>query len=239
MIKRLLLLTVLSATCAFAAFETWTNKAGQSAKLSLTRTLDKDGEVAGEFKMENGKSVTLKASDLDEASGKRLAAENEKRLAKEKPAVAASIFDKLLDGNLVKLQGKSLKKCDDATKPTKYYLFYYTASWCPPCHAFTPTLVSFYDEMKAKHKTEFELVLITSDNDEAAMTEYAAEMKMAWPQLKLSKTSKFKSEVNHGIKGIPSLVLTDLEGKVLQGSYDNGTYLGPQVAMTKLEELLK
>lgn len=239
MIKRILLFTVLSTTCAFAAVETWTNKAGQSAKLSLIRTLDKDGEAAGEFRMENGVSVTLKVGDLDEASGKRLTAENEKRLAKEKPAVVASVFDKALDDNLVKLQGSSLKECSDATKPTKYYLFYYTASWCGPCHAFTPTLVSFYKKMKASHKAEFELVLITSDKNEADMTKYALEMRMPWPQLKLSKTPGFKSEFRHGISGIPSLVLTDLEGKVLQGSYDNGKYLGPRVAMKKLEELLK
>ena len=51
----------------FAGFEKWTNKDGKTAELELVKVVDDgDGEKSGEFKMRNGKIVTLKASDLSE-----------------------------------------------------------------------------------------------------------------------------------------------------------------------------
>lgn len=54
-----------------------------------------------------------------------------------------SVFDDILIGNLERLRGSRLKRCEDATHPEKYYVFYYTASWCPPCQRFTPELVKW------------------------------------------------------------------------------------------------
>ena len=220
--------------------ETWTNKQGKSVELELVKVTDKDGEVTGEFRMPNGRSATIKASDLIEADAKRLVdAKSVVAAGTAVPVTATpSVFDKVFEGDLVKLSGKSLKTCKDATKPTKYYLFYYTASWCGPCHKFTPSLVEFYN----KHKPgsdEFELVLITSDSEEGAMEEYAAEMKMPWPQLKLSRTEKFKKEFKYPGGGIPNLVLTDTAGKLLKGSYEGANYVGPNVVMNHLATLLK
>jgi len=86
---------------------------------------------------------------------------------------------------------------------------------------------------------DFEVILITSDNDEKAMDGYAAEMKMPWPQLKLAKTAKFKQEFHHPGGGIPNLVLTDLQGDLIKTSYEGATYVGPTVVMNHLETLLK
>jgi len=231
----------LLAGPAFAGFETWTSKDGKAAELDLISVSDSGPEKAGEFKMRNGRTVTLKASALSEADAKRLA--DWKPAAATEPAAPAvgsapSAFDKVLEGNLVKLDGKSLKRFSEPVKPDKYYLFYYTASWCGPCHKFTPSLVQFYDKYRSKGN-DFELVLITSDSDEGAMEEYAAEFKMQWPQLKLSKADKFKSEFKHPGTGIPNLVLTDTEGKLIKGSYEGGNYVGPTVVMNHLEKLLK
>jgi thiol-disulfide isomerase/thioredoxin len=167
-----------------------------------------------------------------------------KRTPADAPAEGAaaagtpSVFDKALDGNLVKLDGKSLKRHSDPVRPAKYYLFYYTASWCGPCHKFTPSLVKFYDEYRPK-SNDFEVVLITSDSDEGAMEEYTAEFKMQWPQLKLSKADRFKKDFKHPGTGIPNLVLTDTEGKLIKTSYVDGKYMGPASVMNHLESLLK
>ena len=53
--------------------------------------------------------------------------------AKEEKGAKGGPFDKLLDGNLVKLDGKKVGKvAKDFAKPEKYYVFYYSASWCQP-----------------------------------------------------------------------------------------------------------
>lgn len=207
--KTTILLSLMFAGVAFAGFEKWTNKDGKTADLELVKVIEKDGEKAGEFKMRNGKTVTLKVSELsEEAAGKIEAWEPPAAVVEGKP----SVFDDLLDGNLVKLDGKSLKKYEMTERPKKYYVFYYTASWCGPCQQYTPSLVEFYNENKSDN---FELVLITSDQDEDAMEKYAADKKMPWPQLKLKDAQKFKKEFDHGVTGIPSVIVCDLEGKNL------------------------
>ncbi len=238
--KKTILLSMLLAGVSFAGFEKWTNKDGKAAELELVKVTEVGGEKSGEFKMRNGKTITLKASNLAEADAKRLAdwkpaADTDKEAA---ATGAASVFDDILDGNLVKLEGKSLKKYELTAKPAKYYLFYYTASWCGPCQKFTPSLVEFYDKYKAK-SSDFEIVLITSDSDEKDMEGYAVEKKMMWPQLKLSKVEKFTKEFKHPGGGIPNLVLTSLDGTIIKGSYEGTEYKGPYVVMQHLESLLK
>lgn len=221
--KTTILLSLMFAGVAFAGFEKWTNKDGKSADLELIKVVEKDGEKVGEFKMRNGKTITLKASDLSEEAAEKLETwEAPAAVVEGKP----SVFDKVLDGNLVKLDGKSLKKYEMTERPKKYYVFYYTASWCGPCQQFTPSLVEFYNENKNEN---FELVLITSDQEEGAMEKYATEKKMPWPQLKFKEAPKFKKEFKHGVTGIPSVIVCDLEGKNL-GNFRN---------LAELEKLVK
>ncbi len=210
-----------------AAFENWTNKEGKTAQLELVEVTGEDDAKAGVFKMRNGRNVTIKASDLAEEDAKRLA---EWKPAPVEPEVVAgepSVFDDVLDGNLVILDGKKLKKHELAAKPTKYYVFYYTASWCPPCQAFTPSLVDFYNKNKNEN---FELVLITSDRDEDSMEKYAADKKMPWPQVKQSKSQSFKGKFDHGVRGIPAVIVCDLEGKVVSANGRN---------LAELEKIVK
>ncbi len=230
-----ILVGCLLAVSANAEFRVWTRNDGKSAELDLIAVTGADGDKSGEFEMRNGKSVTLKASVFAEADAKLLA---EWTPAPVAAAPVVSVFDSFLDGDLVRLSGKSLKACKDATKPKKYYLFYYTASWCGPCQKFTPSLVDFYNKHKPGND-EFELILVTSDSDEAAMEEYAEQKKMPWPQLKLSRVERFKKEFKHPGGGIPNLVLTDSEGKLIKTSYQGETYVGPGVVMSHLATLLK
>lgn len=232
----LLLVASLVTATAHAEFRNWTRADGKAAELELISVTESGGIKSGEFKMRNGKSISLAADTFTAADAKLLAEWKPKETAAAPAAAAASAFDEVFDGNLVKLSGKSLKSYKDGVKPEKYYLFYYTASWCGPCHKFTPSLVEFYNKNK---DAAFELVLITSDSDEGAMEEYAAEMKMPWPQLKLSKTEKFKKEHIYPGGGIPNLVLTDLEGKLIKSSYEGKNYVGPSVVMNHLAGLLK
>lgn len=238
--KALLPILCLTATLCHGAPETWTNKDGRKAEMELVKVTT-EGEVkTGEFRTKSGQTVKLKSTDLADESAQRLGLWTAPAAtADATPAATAgpSVFDDVLDGNLIRLQGKSLKRTE-AEKPAKYYLFYYTASWCGPCHKFTPSLVEFYDSHKAKSK-DFEIVLITSDSSEEDMETYAKEMKMNWPQLKLSKVEKFKKEFKHPGGGIPNLVLTDLKGNIIKSSYEGTDYKGPAVVMNHLGSLLK
>lgn len=236
--KKTILISLFCAGVSFAGFEKWTNKDGKTAELELVGVSEADGEKTGEFKMRNGKTVTLKASELSEADATRLAEwqPEEKEVAAES-AGGPSVFDSVLEGNLLTLQGKSLKRSKEAAKPTEYYLFYYTASWCGPCQKFTPSLVEFYDKRKPDDD-RFEIVLISSDRDEDSMDHYALEKSMKWPHLKLSRVDKFRKEFKHPGGGIPNLVLTDLDGKIIKSSYEGGEYKGPTVVMNHLGSLL-
>ena len=210
-----------------AAFENWTNKEGNTAQLELQEVTVEDDAKAGVFKMRNGRKVTIKAADLDEAGAKRLAEWKPSAAEPEAATGEPSVFDDVLDGNLVILDEKKFKKHELAAKPTKYYVFYYTASWCPPCQAFTPSLVDFYNKNKNEN---FELVLITSDGEESDMEGYAKDKKMPWPQLKHSKAKSFKGKFDHGVRGIPAVIVCDLEGKIVSSNGRN---------LAELEKIVK
>lgn len=208
-----------------AAYENWTNKDGKTVQLELVEVIGEADTKEGVFKMRNGRKVNIKAVDLAEADAKRLS--EWKPAAPEAPASVPSVFDEVLDGNLVILDGKKLVKHELAAKPTKHYVFYYTASWCGPCQAFTPSLVDFYEKNKDE---SFELVLITSDDSEDDMEGYAVSKKMPWPQIKQSKAQSFKSKFKHGVRGIPAVIVCDLEGKIISAEGRN---------LAELKKLLK
>lgn len=202
---------------ALAEYRIWTSSDGRKAELELKSVKPGSGdELIGTFRMRNGKQVELKSSNLDADGAQALKdwkPSSEPGADSPAPgAASASVFDDVLDGNLVRLDGKRLKSCKDATKPTKYYFFYYTASWCGPCQRFTPELVQFYNSNK---NDQFELVLITSDDDEDSMEGYAKSKEMPWPQLKLSKVKQFRSKFQHGVSGIPTVVVCDLQGNIV------------------------
>ena len=142
--------------------------------------------------------------------------------APKKDAEPKGVLQKLLDGNLEKLEGKKLSKVKVDVQPAKYYVFYYSASWCQPCHQFTPSLVEFYNKNKS---ADFEIYLISHDQEEKAMEGYVEEAKMPWPVLKLGKVEKFEKEIKHGVDGIPFLAICNPDGTVVQKG-NAGTVLG-------------
>ena len=203
-----LVIPSLLAVSAQAEFKNWTNKSGKVAELDLVEVTVEDGETVGKFKMRNGGMAMIKKSDLSEES----AGELESWTPPMKGD--SSVFDDILWGNLVKLEGDGFQKAVIAEKPREYYVFYYTASWCGPCRNFTPTLVEWYNENKNEN---FELILISSDRNPEAMESYAKKNQMLWPQLAFDKVREFKDafRAKHGVRGIPTLIVCDPKGEVL------------------------
>jgi thiol-disulfide isomerase/thioredoxin len=194
-----ILASVALALPSHAAFASWTNKEGKTVEMELVEVTAEGDETVGEESAKQFDAMTPKTS----------------------------LFNGVLDGNLVILDGDKFKDHKLAKKPKKFYIFYYTASWCGPCKAFTPQLADFYNKNKNEN---FELVLISSDRDEKSMESYAAKNKMPWPQLKFAQIRTFRGKFNHGVSGIPSVIVCDLEGNIVT---NNGRDLNT------LEQLVK
>ena len=93
---------------------------------------------------------------------------------------------------------------------------YFSAHWCPPCRNFTPVLAEFYNKVNASEKV-FEVVFVTSDNDEKSFKDYLSTM----PWVALPFDSELKDELSNkfNVSGIPRLVILNSEGVIVD---DNG-----------------
>ncbi|WP_343305687.1 TlpA disulfide reductase family protein [Chitinophaga niabensis] len=94
----------------------------------------------------------------------------------------------------------------------KYVLFEFWASWCGPCRADIPHLREVH---ALYNKKGFEIVSISLDDDKEKWLKAIREEKMKWTQL--SDLKAFDSELakNYRIRGIPSCLLFDPQGKLV------------------------
>lgn len=151
----------------------------------------------------------------------------------------ASPFVLKFKGHLIILNNGTLKAFDASTlKDVKYWAFYYSASWCPPCRAFTPQLVDFYKAFKKSHPN-FELIFVNDDQSEDAMLAYMKTDEMSWPAVRFSDIddSRLAAKKYCG-PGIPCLVLTDENGKVLSDSFHGQDYVGPEQVMEDIKKMV-
>lgn len=140
---------------------------------------------------------------------------------------------KVASANLINASGKTVHGASVAN--AKYTLVYYSAAWCPPCRKFTPKLVNFYNNKK--NNSNFELIFVSSDKNQASALKYMKDYKMKWPAVRHDKIGASGLGKYSG-RGIPSLVLFDKSGKVISQSYVNGQYRGPTAVMEDLEKLI-
>jgi len=157
---------------------------------------------------------------------------------------APSQMSALTQGKLISADGSPFSfPANTSVASPRYYAIYYSAQWCPPCHAFTPVLVQWYKNFKPSHPN-FELIFVSEDHDEAAMLDYMKEMAMPWPAVRFNDLKHDGGFKGSGIEqfagsGIPDLVLVDADGKVLSDSFAwTGSYLGPQHVLDDIEKLV-
>lgn len=152
------------------------------------------------------------------------------------PAGAGTLTDQL-DGSLVQLDGETLKAVPKGSLADKKVLaFYFSAHWCPPCRAFTPSLAETYAKLKKKHPN-FELIFVSSDKNEAAMEEYMKWGKMSYPAIAYNNIKQAKDVRALGARGIPYLVVVDADGKELAGKGQE-EWVHPSDIVPKLEKIL-
>jgi nucleoredoxin len=169
----------------------------------------------------------------------------EPKHASDNPSAALNVgspgslsgFPAKFDQHLVAVQNGQFAPFDaSALKGVKYWAFYYSASWCPPCRAFTPKLVDFYNDFKPQHPN-FELVFVNHDRDEGAMLDYMKGDSMPWPAVRFDDIDKVNGNQFCG-RGIPDLVLTDADGTVLSDSFDGYQYLGPYKVIDDIKRMV-
>ncbi|KAL2903286.1 putative nucleoredoxin 1-2 [Bienertia sinuspersici] len=89
---------------------------------------------------------------------------------------------------------------------------YFSASWCPPCRGFTPSLIEVYKELSSKG--DFEIVFVSSDRDEESFQEYFS--KMPWLAIPISDEDANENlSGKFNVMGIPHFVILGKDGEVL------------------------
>ena len=114
------------------------------------------------------------------------------------------------------INGKLLSK----TGETEYgsvdapvILVYFSAHWCPPCRQFTPELAKLYNQWNLNEK-QVEIIFVSLDRDEKSYKEYFSEMP--WLAIPFGDTRIGELKKLMGIQGIPSLILVDKDGTIVQ-----------------------
>ena len=103
-------------------------------------------------------------------------------------------------------------QCDNSSlKNAKVVLMYFSASWCPPCHKFTPLLAKFYNEVN-KNGKKLEVIFVSLCKTEDKFKEYFKSM----PWISLPYNPKLANDLGqkYGIRGIPALLVMNEDGTV-------------------------
>lgn len=144
-------------------------------------------------------------------------------------------------GNHVSLHGGVIQGAEDslivragpadvsAIQNRKYLFLYFSAKWCGPCQQFTPKLVEFYQQYQKNG--DFEVLFVSRDKDQAGMNAYMDQHSMPWVGLKRNHPLTETLKEQYGVKGIPCLVLLDENDQVVASSFQDGSYVGPDVAL--------
>ena len=94
----------------------------------------------------------------------------------------------------------------------KYFILDFWASWCRPCRAEGKNIKAIYEQLKGKN---FDVLSVSSDQDEAAWRKAMQEDGMTWKQLLLVGENQKKVYGQYGIIGIPAIWVVDPNGKII------------------------
>ncbi|MCR4413668.1 MAG: thioredoxin-like domain-containing protein, partial [Thermoguttaceae bacterium] len=116
-------------------------------------------------------------------------------------------------GKVLALQGKSPTGAtvDLAKYRGQVVLVQYWASWCEPCKADMATL----KELLSKHGRSFAVIGVNLDNSEEAMAAFLKENPLPWSQIFEPGGLESRPAVEMGILTLPTMILVDQEGRVV------------------------
>ena len=97
----------------------------------------------------------------------------------------------------------------------KYLLVDFWASWCGPCRAENPNVVSAYNQFKGKN---FTILGVSLDKEKGAWQEAIQADHLAWTHVSDLKFWQSQAVNTFGFNGIPFNVLIDPQGMVIAQS---------------------
>ncbi|MBG84037.1 MAG: hypothetical protein CMJ40_05765 [Phycisphaerae bacterium] len=158
------------------------------------------------------------------------------------PASPATGDSNGLNSRLISMIGPKLVNSSGETvssevlKDKANVLLYFSAKWCPPCRAFTPTLVKFFDtNAEAKN---FTIVFVSSDRSVADQMKYMKDYDMDFYAVPLARVNASGLKQTYGDRGIPNLVWLNPAGEAVAKSYVNGNYVGPNKVLADFSRSL-
>lgn len=162
--------------------------------------------------------MLLQLSQMVESDKAKLLAQEAFEKAKD-PMLkeeAKSILDKLsLMGSKLTLSFKPLdtdkhgEEVSIESLKGKVVLIDFWATWCGPCIQELPNVKQAYADL---HGQGFEILGISFDNDESALTRFVKKENMPWPQYFDGKGWGNTFGQRFGINSIPSMWLVDKKG---------------------------
>ncbi len=99
-----------------------------------------------------------------------------------------------------------------STYQGKMVLIDFWASWCHICRGENPELVALYADYKAKG---FEIIGVSIDTDRSSWLNAVKDDGIEFVQLSDLKGIESPVTNAYGVVGIPKMLLTDQEGKIL------------------------
>ena len=138
-----------------------------------------------------------------------------------------NIGDKIIDFKMKDVHGNEVSISEFKEK---YVLIDFWASWCGPCRADNPNLVKAYATYNSKG---FEIIGISLDTDKNAWLKAIEKDNLSWTNLSDLKGWKNSLAAHYKIKGVPTNMLLDKNGNIIEIDL-HGTKL-----LDKLNEIFK
>ena len=173
-------------------------------------------QIYGQVLDNDAKATAILNQVKKDFGGTETAKGADEMLAQIKAEAAAKAVSRSLkpgapfpDFNEKDLSGKPLSV---AGYKGKVVLIDFWATWCPPCRAELPNVISVY---KKYHAQGFEIIGISLDTDQGKLESFIKSNGMTWAQYFDGQRWDSKLVKKYGVNSIPMTYLLDRDGKII------------------------